>query len=76
LVEHFNSAGLNRVFGKKPDTNAEVRNLSQEDLTRLGAEMSLISINTGELLKNNRALFEEATNLLQYIREQYKVPEE
>lgn len=71
LVEHFNSAGLNKVFNNKPDAKAEVRNLSQEDLTRLGSEMSLISINTWEILKNNRGLFEDAVGLLQYIKERY-----
>jgi hypothetical protein len=76
LVEHYTSADLNAAFNNKPNTKAEVRNLSQEDLTRLGSEMSLIGINTGELLKNNRQLFNEAVNILQYIRDRYKLPEE
>ena len=76
LVHHFTAASLISAFNKIPGTIAEVRNLSQEDLTQLGADMALIRINTRELLDNNRGLLNDASNLLRYVKERYQLPDE
>jgi hypothetical protein len=76
LVQHFTGASLDSAFNKSPGARAEVRKLSREDLDLLGAEMSLIKINTQELLTNNRKLFTGASNLLHYVKEQFKLSDE
>jgi hypothetical protein len=75
LVHHFTSASLNASFNRKAMANIESRNLTQEDLIQLGSEMSLVSINTKELLDNNRRLFTDAANLLAYVKKQFDADE-
>jgi hypothetical protein len=71
LLHHFTAASLDAAFKKSFGVHAELRNLSQEDLTQLGADMVLIRINTNELLEDNRRLKTDAANLLQYVVGQY-----
>jgi len=71
LIRHFTATSLEATFNKLPGAHDDVRNLTQEELTQLGAGMVLIRINTGELLKNNRKLKLEALNLLQYLNQEY-----
>jgi hypothetical protein len=75
LVHHFTSASLHASFNGKAVANVEARNLTQEDLIQLGSEMSLISINTKELLDNNRRLFNDASHLLNYTKKQFNPDE-
>jgi len=76
LVRHFTASSLHSAFNEKHSANAEVRNLSQEDLIQLGSDMALISINTKELLDKNRGIYTDASNLLYYVKEHFKTPEE
>jgi hypothetical protein len=71
LVNHFTAAALHAAFDKKPDSLAQARNLSQEDLTQLASEMVLVQINTKELKDDNRLLWADASNLLGYVKEQF-----
>jgi hypothetical protein len=71
LVQHFSATSLDAAFNRKSGIAAEVRNLSPEDLPKLGAEMVLIRINTNELLRDNRQLKNDAANLLRYTNAQY-----
>jgi hypothetical protein len=76
LVQHFTGPSLDSAFNKSPGARAEIRKLSPEDLTQLGADMSLIKINTKELLTNNRRLFTDASNLLHYVKNQFNISDE
>jgi hypothetical protein len=73
LVQHFTGISLHGALNRIPGANTEVRNLSQEDLIQLSSDMALISINTRELKDNNRRLFADASNILQYVKQQYEV---
>jgi len=71
LFDHFTPANLNAVFSQKPPQDAQMRNLTQEDLTHLAACMVLIRTNTNELVKDNRSMKEQAIALLKYVNETY-----
>jgi hypothetical protein len=73
LLHHFTAASLDAAFKKSFGVQTGLRNMSQEDLTQLGADMVLIRINTNELLENNRRLKTDAANLLQYVVGQYNL---
>lgn len=72
---HFTPDNLKAAFDKTPLTS-QMRNLSQEDLTQLRADMVLIRINTNELVTDNRKLKDAAVNLLQYAVKQYHLENE
>ncbi|HXB28326.1 MAG TPA: hypothetical protein VNW49_00820 [Puia sp.] len=72
LSRHFTPANLNAAFHHaSPDE--KMRNLTQEDLTQLGAEMVLIRINNDELIRDNQELKQDAIELLQYVTRQYNL---
>lgn len=71
MFDHFTPANLNAIFAKSVPKDAQMRNLTQEDLTHLAACMVLIKTNTDELVRDNKALKEEATALLQYVNKTY-----
>jgi len=72
---HFTSANLKSAFEDQIIKDAEMRNLTQNDLTQLSVDMNLIRVNTYELVRDNRQLKDDAAKLLQYVKEQYH-PEE
>jgi hypothetical protein len=76
LVNHFTSVSLDSAFNKNTDYPAQVRTLSQEDLTQLGSEMALVSINTNELIADNRLLYADASGLLAYVKGHFNSDEE
>ncbi|WP_295795773.1 hypothetical protein [Mucilaginibacter sp.] len=73
LRQHFMAADIDMVFQRLPVETAETRNLTQENLTQLAADMVLIRINTNELLEDNRKARNDAQALLQYITKQYNL---
>jgi hypothetical protein len=72
---HFTPANLQAAFNYSAIPNAQMRNLTQEDLTQLAADMVLIRINTNELIRDNLWLKADAINLLQYVKKQYDLDE-
>lgn len=71
MFDHFTPANLNAVFAGSVPKDAQMRNLTQADLTHLAACMVLIKVNTKELVSDNKALKEEATELLKYVNKTY-----
>ena len=71
LSRHFTPANLDAVFVLKTEPNEKMRNLTQEDLTQLGAEMVLIRINNEELIRDDKELKQDAVDMLQYVTKQY-----
>jgi uncharacterized protein with ParB-like and HNH nuclease domain len=71
LARHFTPTNLDAAFNNFSAVNAEMRNLTQEDLTQLGAEMVLVRINSNELVSDNKLLEKDAIDLLQYVKKQY-----
>jgi len=76
LRQHFMSADIDSVFNYVHVPNPQMRNLKQEDLTQLAADMVLIRINTNEQLNDNRQAKNDATELLRYIIKQYNLKDE
>jgi hypothetical protein len=72
---HFTPDNLKAAFDKTT-LSSEMRNLKQEDLTQLRADMVLIRINTNELVNDNRKLKNATINLLRYVIEQYHLESE
>ncbi|HEY9003393.1 MAG TPA: hypothetical protein VIM89_18700 [Mucilaginibacter sp.] len=71
LRQHFTPANLNAAFNHKALPDAQMRNLTQADITQLGADMALIKVNSAELVRDYSGLRERATDLLQYVQKQY-----
>jgi hypothetical protein len=73
LYDHFTPANLDNAFNHISRLDGQMRNLTQEDLTRLAAQMVLIRINNSELIRDNRWLKNDVENLLQYVAAQYGI---
>jgi hypothetical protein len=76
LLQHVDGANLAAAFKQTPLANPELRNLSEEDLIRLGSDLVLIRINTRELLDDNLGVKACAEKLLEYIKKQYDLDED
>lgn len=68
---HFTPANLDAAFNQKPLLNAQMRNLTQADLTQFSADMALTKVVSTELIRDYKEVKERATTLLQYVQKQY-----
>ncbi|MXV50975.1 hypothetical protein GS399_08325 [Pedobacter sp. HMF7647] len=75
LRYHFTPDNLNAAFYHSSPLTAQMRNLNQENLTQLRADMVLIRINTKELIDDNRKLKADAVSMLEYVVKQYNLDE-
>jgi hypothetical protein len=73
---HFTPANLQAAFKFRVIPNGQMRNLTQNDLTQLAADMALIRVNTDELVRDNLRLKTDAVNLLRYVQQQYHPDED
>ena len=73
LRQHFTPANLDAAFAHKPLPDAQMRSLTQADLTQLSADMVLVRVVSNELVTNYKTLKLRATTLLQYVQKQYDV---
>jgi hypothetical protein len=71
FIRHFTPANLDAAFKHSSKLDEKMRNLTQEDLTQLGAEMVLIRINNDELIRDNQELKQDAVDMMQYVTKQY-----
>jgi len=71
LTQHFTPENLKAAFYNEPLKNAQMRNLTQEDLTQLRTNMALINVITGELLRDNGLLKRDVSDMLHYVNKQY-----
>ncbi len=71
LTRHFTPINLDSAFNHTSLPDEKMRNLTQEDLTQLGAEMVLIRINNDELIRDDKELKQDAVDMLQYVTKQY-----
>ncbi|MFC0517603.1 hypothetical protein ACFFGT_25545 [Mucilaginibacter angelicae] len=76
LLKHFTGASLDAAFKKHPQASPQPRNLSQEDIDQLSADMILIRINTEELLADNLRVKNDAIKLLDYLKKQFDIEED
>ena len=76
MLRHVTASNLQAAFDHQHNSNPQMRNLSQEDITQLGVNMVLIRIMTQGLIQDNRQLKTDAQKLLQYIKKQYNLEED
>jgi hypothetical protein len=75
LTQHLTPSNMVAAFSNSPVKNAQMRDLSQRDMDQLAADMVLIRIITNEMLKDNRLVKDDATELLKYVKKQYGLDE-
>jgi hypothetical protein len=76
FANHFTAYNLDtRAIEHKPLMNAQLRNVTQDDLTQLGAEVEIIKITNYYELAYNRKMKNKAVKLIQYVGKQYNLEE-
>ena len=76
MLEHFTPANLSAAFNPPSTINAQMQNLTQDDLTKLASRIVLIRRNNKELVDDNRLVKDDVTKLLQYVIKQYNLQDE
>jgi hypothetical protein len=75
LRQHYTPANLDAAFAHRPLPDAQMRNLTQADLTQLDADMVLINVVSKELVGDYSELKKRATVLRQYVQKEYDLQE-
>jgi hypothetical protein len=70
MRQHFTPANLDAVFNHLPVSD-QMRDLKQQDLTQLAADLVLIRINIDEMIRHNKSLMDDANGLLHYVIDRY-----
>ncbi|HEY5463903.1 MAG TPA: hypothetical protein VIJ95_11655 [Hanamia sp.] len=71
LTQHFTPSNMEASFDTASTPGTQMRNLNQEDMAQLAADMVLIKINTRELVDDNRMVKDDAVSLLKYVIKHY-----
>lgn len=71
LRQHFTPANVDAAFNNKPLPDAQMRNLTQADLTQFSADMALTKVVSNELIRDYKEVKESATTLLKYVQKEY-----
>jgi hypothetical protein len=76
LSEHFTPINLHAIIDGKPIVNAQMRNLTQSDLTQLAVNMELIRGFNKNQLQYIRRTKNDAVELINYVKKQYDLDDE
>jgi hypothetical protein len=76
LLQHFTTPDLDAAFKENPVAPTQFQNLKPEDMAQMASKMVLVRTNTNELIRDNRILFDNATELLQYVKKEFHPVEE
>jgi hypothetical protein len=71
LRQHFTPANIDAAFNDRPVPQAQMRNLTQADLTQFSADMALTKVVSSELVRDYKGAKEGATILLKYVQKEY-----
>ena len=69
--DHFMQENLQAVLNDKPALNGQMRNLSQNDLTRFATQLVLVSAFTADQLQYAGKTKQDAIELMNYVKKQY-----
>jgi hypothetical protein len=72
---HFTPANLDAAFNHLP-VDSTMRNLTQQDLTQLATDLVLVRINIKEMIRDNRQLEIDGSELLTYVVDRYHPKQE
>lgn len=75
ITLHFTPANMASAFETHTVQNGQMRNLTQNDLDQLAADIVLMRVITREILRDHRMLKDDATDMLKYITEQFHLNE-
>jgi hypothetical protein len=77
LKDHFTPANMHAAFyDEKPISNGDMRNLTQDDLTRFSVELTLIEGFNRDLISYDKKLQANAVELINYAKKQYNLEDE
>lgn len=71
LLAHFTAENLNAAFSKTKGLTAATRNITDNDLAQLRADLVLIRINRNELVTKNRVAKADAEKMINYVTSQF-----
>jgi hypothetical protein len=76
LTRHFTPANMAAAFENPSALTGQMRNLTQDDLDQLAADMVLIRVITKEMVRDNVELKKDAVEMLRYVTRQYHLEDE
>ena len=71
LRQHFTPVNVDAAFNNKPLPDAQMRNLTQADLTQFSADIALTKVVSSELVRDYKGAKDGATVLLKYVQKEY-----
>jgi len=74
--DHFTPVNMYALFHDEPVVNGEMRNLVQDDLTRLSVEITMIQGFNGDLISYDKKMKQDAVSLMKYATKQYGLEDE
>ncbi|HZY37757.1 MAG TPA: hypothetical protein VFE53_13960 [Mucilaginibacter sp.] len=74
--DHFTPVNMYALLHDQPVVNGEMRNLVQEDITKLDVEIAMIQAFNGDMISYDKKMKQDAVNLIKYIRKQYDLEDE
>ncbi|MFI5158834.1 MAG: hypothetical protein ACHQF4_08205 [Sphingobacteriales bacterium] len=74
--DHFTPINMYALSHDKPVVNGDMRNLTQNDITRLGVAIVLIGGFNDDLISYDKKLKQDAVNTIQYVTRQFKIEDE
>ncbi len=74
--DHFTPVNMYALSHDQPVVNGEMRNLVQDDLTRLCVEITMIQGFNSDLISYDKKMKQDAANLIQYVTKQYNLEDE
>jgi len=74
--DHFTPVNMYALSHDRPVVNGDMRNLTQNDITRLGVAIVLIGSFNDDLISYDKKLKQDAVNTIRYVTKQYNLEDE
>jgi hypothetical protein len=74
--DHFTPVNTYALFHDRPVLNGEMRNLAQEDITKLSIEIAMIQAFNGDMISYDKKMKKNAVSIIQYVTQQYGLEDE
>jgi hypothetical protein len=76
IKDHVTPANAYAVFHDKPVVDAEMRNVNQNDFTRLATEIAIIQTFNKDMVSSYKRLEDQAVEMMDYVKKQYDPEDE
>jgi hypothetical protein len=74
--DHFTPVNMYALLHDQPVVNGEMRNLAQDDITKLDVEIAMIQAFNGDMISYDKKMKQDAVNLMKYVTKQYDLEDE